>query len=217
MDKSIHAIETIYDGYRFRSRLEARWAVFFNIANIQYQYEPEGFKTMQIYDPSSFGYLPDFYLPKWDIYAEVKPTDDALAKDAGKLADVIDYHATPIANKGLLLLGNIPYCEHGFPVFNFLFWHKGVACGWALFDIWDKEPELLTTGYMNSYKPKGDISLYGLYDSMNDYGEPIPQRASVAPRFINYDNITICSDSHYINMCYSIARQARFEHGEVGA
>ena len=36
----IRAIETSYDGYRFRSRLEARWAVFFNEAGIEYQYEP---------------------------------------------------------------------------------------------------------------------------------------------------------------------------------
>ena len=37
-------IETIYNGYRFRSRLEARWAVFFDACRIKYQYEPEGFE-----------------------------------------------------------------------------------------------------------------------------------------------------------------------------
>ena len=30
MEKSIKPIETNYKGYRFRSRLEARWAVFFD-------------------------------------------------------------------------------------------------------------------------------------------------------------------------------------------
>ena len=30
----IKAIETYYKGYRFRSRLEARWAVFFDAAGI---------------------------------------------------------------------------------------------------------------------------------------------------------------------------------------
>ena len=39
----IKAIETYYKGYRFRSRLEARWAVFFDAAGIKYEYEPEGF------------------------------------------------------------------------------------------------------------------------------------------------------------------------------
>ena len=36
-------IETRYNGYKFRSRLEARWAVFFDAAHIEYRYEPEGY------------------------------------------------------------------------------------------------------------------------------------------------------------------------------
>ena len=51
----IKAIETIYDGYKFRSRLEARWAVFFKSLEIKYEYEPEGFML-----PSGAKYLPDF-------------------------------------------------------------------------------------------------------------------------------------------------------------
>lgn len=54
----IKAIETRYDGHKFRSRIEARWAVFFNSMDIQYLYEPEGFEL-----PSGDRYLPDFYLP----------------------------------------------------------------------------------------------------------------------------------------------------------
>lgn len=54
----IKAIETVYNGYRFRSRLEARWAVFFDTLGIEYRYEPEGF------DLGEAGwYLPDFWLP----------------------------------------------------------------------------------------------------------------------------------------------------------
>ena len=37
---NIKPIETIYKGYRFRSRLEARWAVFFDALGIEYEYEP---------------------------------------------------------------------------------------------------------------------------------------------------------------------------------
>ena len=51
----IKAIETVYNGYRFRSRLEARWAVFFDALGVEYEYEPEGFKL-----PSGKCYLPDF-------------------------------------------------------------------------------------------------------------------------------------------------------------
>ena len=41
---SIMPIQTQYDGYLFRSRLEARWAVFFDNAKIAYEYEPEGYE-----------------------------------------------------------------------------------------------------------------------------------------------------------------------------
>jgi len=62
------AIETNYKGYRFRSRLEARWAVFMDALNVKWTYEPEGF------DLGETGwYLPDFYLPKLDCYLEIKP------------------------------------------------------------------------------------------------------------------------------------------------
>ena len=64
----MQAIETVYNGYRFRSRLEARWAVFFDAANIPYVYEPEG---IQFKDGTR--YLPDFYLPWFNAYVEIKP------------------------------------------------------------------------------------------------------------------------------------------------
>lgn len=52
------AIETKYKGYRFRSRLEARWAVFFDALGMDWEYEPEGF------DLGDAGwYLPDFWVP----------------------------------------------------------------------------------------------------------------------------------------------------------
>ena len=54
----IKAIETRYKGYRFRSRLEARWAVFFDALCIEWEYEREGFVLP--YGP----YLPDFWLPQ---------------------------------------------------------------------------------------------------------------------------------------------------------
>jgi len=64
----IKAIETSYKSYRFRSRLEARWAVFFDEMGVQWEYEKEG------YDLGEHGwYLPDFYLPATESFVEVKP------------------------------------------------------------------------------------------------------------------------------------------------
>lgn len=65
------AIETKYKGYKFRSRLEARWAVFFDALGIKWEYEPEGY---QFEDGTM--YLPDFYLPDLKTYVEIKPESD---------------------------------------------------------------------------------------------------------------------------------------------
>ena len=59
-NQNLKPIETYYNGYRFRSRLEARWAVFFDALGIKWEYEPEGYEL-----PGGIRYLPDFYLPKW--------------------------------------------------------------------------------------------------------------------------------------------------------
>lgn len=75
---SIKAIETQYKGYRFRSRLEARWAVFFDALGVRWEYEKEGFEL-----GDGIRYLPDFWLPDMDLWIEVKgqePTDDELIK-----------------------------------------------------------------------------------------------------------------------------------------
>ena len=66
----IKAIETVYKGYRFRSRLEARWAVFFDALGVKWEYEKEGF------DLGEAGwYLPDFWLPGLNLWFEIKPFD----------------------------------------------------------------------------------------------------------------------------------------------
>jgi hypothetical protein len=61
-------IETVYKGYRFRSRLEARWSVFFDAMGIIWEYEKEGFDL-----GNGIRYLPDFWLPQVNLWAEVKP------------------------------------------------------------------------------------------------------------------------------------------------
>lgn len=60
-------IETVYDNCRFRSRTEARWAVFFNAAEIRYQYEPQG------YTINGRNYLPDFWLTDFRAQPMVMP------------------------------------------------------------------------------------------------------------------------------------------------
>ena len=64
----IKPILTDYGDYRFRSRLEARWALFFDRVGIAWDYEPEGFSL-----PVNGRYLPDFWLPESACYVEIKP------------------------------------------------------------------------------------------------------------------------------------------------
>lgn len=68
----LKAIETSYNGYIFRSRIEARWATFFDALKLLYRYEDEGF------DLSGVWYLPDFYLPTLDCYFEIKGDEPKL-------------------------------------------------------------------------------------------------------------------------------------------
>lgn len=81
-NRAIRAIPTRYQGYSFRSRLEARWAVFFDSLGIRWDYEPEGFDL-----GNGLKYLPDFWLPDWGIWVEVKPgpPDDVTREKAARL------------------------------------------------------------------------------------------------------------------------------------
>jgi hypothetical protein len=59
----MNAIPTTFNGIKYRSRLEARWAEFLANRNIDFEYEPEW--------PGS--YRPDFLLTDFSVYVEVKP------------------------------------------------------------------------------------------------------------------------------------------------
>ena len=62
------AIQTRYNGILYRSRTEARWSVFWERLSIIFEYEKEG------YELTTGPYLPDFWLPQYGMFAEVKPT-----------------------------------------------------------------------------------------------------------------------------------------------
>lgn len=68
------SIEQIHNGTRYRSRTEARYALMFERAGIEYQYEPEGYAFAE----KGRRYVPDFWVPKWDSFLEVKPDGFSL-------------------------------------------------------------------------------------------------------------------------------------------
>lgn len=108
----IKAIETTYKGYRFRSRLEARWAVFFDTIGSQWEYEKEG------YDLSAAGwYLPDFYLPETESFIEVKPKPSSFRSNqrlylAGKFTGGSGKNTPDDWREGLVFLKRHFYGSH---------------------------------------------------------------------------------------------------------
>lgn len=80
---TIPAIETHYHGCRFRSRKEARWAIFLDRLGIPWEYEPQGYVV------DGEPYLPDFLIypgTEQAMWFEVKgqfPTSGEIAKAAG--------------------------------------------------------------------------------------------------------------------------------------
>ena len=72
IEYSIPPKPTIYRGQTFRSRLEARWASYFDALGIEWTYEPECYRL-----PDGVSYLPDFRLKQRryrcdysDVYGE---------------------------------------------------------------------------------------------------------------------------------------------------
>lgn len=55
--KEAKPIETPYKGYMFKTRLKARWAVFFDALGVKWEYEPEGYEL-----DDGTRLLPDFIL-----------------------------------------------------------------------------------------------------------------------------------------------------------
>lgn len=62
------AIPTSFNEVEYKSRLEARFAEFLFNSGFDFQYEKPLPDSRQ-------GYVPDFYLKRFDLYVEIKPKD----------------------------------------------------------------------------------------------------------------------------------------------
>lgn len=216
----IKPIETVYKGYRFRSRLEARWAVFFDAAGIQYEYEPQG------YEVNGIKYLPDFYLPKLDIFVEVKANRDGVEADILRCSKFI-YWGSDI--KAIVFLGEVPNVEDfdgGMPHFPFLFYrYKRVECGWWFFydDFTESDDEIFVNGSIGcrDYKPPFVIRYDGMLGkcgnadiSVNPVSDRILQCRKPETDVDMLDFLYCHNKKTYDAL--KKARKARFEHGECG-
>ncbi|MCE7858425.1 MAG: hypothetical protein DYG86_01410 [Chloroflexi bacterium CFX2] len=107
------AIDTEYKGFYFRSRLEARWAVFFDALGIKWEYEKEGFVL-----ENGKKYLPDFYLPHVSlrgqvegVYVEIKPDAKSFLGETydGFTFPLCGFAGMPLDNEYIDGLGNDGY------------------------------------------------------------------------------------------------------------
>lgn len=217
---TIKAIETEYAGCRFRSRLEARWAVFFDHMGINWEYEYEGYEVGY---PTYGGkyYLPDFYLPETQTWVEVKGSAEAF--DFQLLANAVDWgmglpgtYESEDTQRGLLLLGPIPRMKPGkLPTHPILQHHKGGELNYALLFpesvLGIKGPNTYWTENVNRYSLYFDAS-WGEQEGQSGWVEEIKKLWNDLP--------TIDSNSggifKKIQDSYRAARSARFEHGECG-
>lgn len=125
------SIDTRYAGCHFRSRLEARWAVFFDKLGVDWQYEPQGFEVTFDDDPDEKPgrYLPDFHLPRLGTYVEVK--GNMAERDLRRLVQGVIPHGLSLGATGtpaVIILGDTPRLQdHRAPTHVGLTFHKGAV------------------------------------------------------------------------------------------
>lgn len=195
----IKAIETIYNGYKFRSRLEARWAVFFDAVGIKYEYEPEGFTD------GDLCYLPDFYLPEHDTYVEVKPKREGFLEELQKAFSFINEE---LKIKRLLILQDVPNPNEYASWFLYPF-----AFYSSLFGAVDFQwVQLCRIDGKMVFKP----DLYYLKRIVTAI-DLSPKEESVFNKsgFL-FEQTAKKEDAEFLKMAYKKARSSRFEFGEKG-
>lgn len=193
---AIKAIQTEYKGYLFRSRLEARWAVFFDACNLKWEYEPEGFEL-----PNGQLYLPDFLLHGCagrcpdDLYVEVK--GKMTESDVDKI-----YEFSGIRR------------QEPYGVENPILVVAGIPDGNTIRDIEDFTHEW---GYGGFPDVKYGPYPFNFETIDGDYfvAHPGINKNGQFELFGDDSNYTCDRDDAATLYAFKKARQARFEHGET--
>lgn len=210
---NIKPIETVYNGHRFRSRLEARWAVFFDAVGIRYEYEPEGFKLS-----NGTKYLPDFYFPNYRYYAEVKGSNDHLVNDILKVK-----RFALEAKTAVVILGEIPYD----PDAKGLFWFPSVnyvarigrrlECNYVFFEAYETHDNSIRACLQDDFFV-GRSHYWNVDESSSNEQAANAIRSKSGATMDEDDPGFEIKDSfplYVIDNALTKARQARFEHGET--
>jgi hypothetical protein len=214
---NISAIETRYAGCRFRSRLEARWAVFFDAMGIKWEYEQQGYVIKAKFDHAKpwlakpTPYLPDFWLPDLGFWVEVKGRDGDLGYVTLLLEACFpgDRGGLPDTGKQerILLLGPIPDVRVSAtfaPAHVMLEWDEGC--------VYRHYVAFVNAGISKRHNVSEDRSHVG-GDCWKDdsYFNERPWIDDLQVVDIKGTYSELCSKPY---RAYRAARSARFEHGE---
>lgn len=215
----IKPIETVYNGYRFRSRLEARTAVFLDHASCRYEYEVEGY---QLSDGRR--YLPDFYLPDDKYYVEVKGYSDHLVDDLKKAEAFVCE-----AKTALIIISEIPYDAESeglylFPSLSYSAKNGGIVENHHAFFMTNPDTgkayiqDNFAIGRKQFFVYKATaFTRDGV--SENDYAYSKMRPLNGSTYGVDEDDwgatVRACFDLSKIQNAFLAARQARFEYGET--
>lgn len=193
-NEMIKSIETKYNGYNFRSRLEARWAVFFDTIGIKYEYEQESFMSEYKYQlkGKTACYLPDFFLPELNIWVEVKGDSKSLKNESNRMSCILSNLLKK--HQGIIFLGNVPPVNTNIGHNIFWFNNKEINKGVAVFE----------KNYIKRIPCNIETMPY-FSDISKDYNDFFD---------CNFQKINFKNDKSTI-LSYNKARQARFEFGET--
>ena len=206
----IKPIATQYAGCEFRSRLEARWAVFLDTLKIEWQYEPEGFET-----PAG-RYLPDFYLPEHCRWLEIK--GGSFTKRDRDRAAYFAESRWQLGEGYRLLQGDIPRTAIAGPegrgCLRIVGWHQvGVP---LIPEAW---PTVFADGKLD---PDSIPDITG--PPPREWGDPLPIVAGPgllleygAMRNFDRQLWALGYDISVVNKALTAARSARFEYGQSGS
>lgn len=190
-----NAIQTRYAGHHFRSRLEARWAVFFDKLAIAWQYESQGYHVGP--PGATEPYLPDFRLPDLGVWVEVKGQPDErdlrVMVNASRRPEDGGLPGNRNRALSLIILGDVPNPQAG-----------EIALHNALIPIDD---DLLHAGVGWTVPAEGPVGF------LSFVGPNRPQLWMLQdPMTLNWGR----RDWPQVHDAYTSARQARFEHGASG-
>ena len=193
----IKAIETVYNGYKFRSRLEARWAVFFDAVGIKYEYEPEGITLSD-----GVLYLPDFYLPQFYSYFEVKRKGIKGTEEGNEAIRKISDGSHSDTWAGIICFGD-PY-DHDMTIYcqDISEDSAGSYEGHVVFGYYPKTKTPMLFAW-DDYRDRAFLSAFA-------DGHTIPMQTDCEHQYLSNPFVT----KEIIN-AELMARQARFEHGET--